>query len=130
MTADDAATDRTEPAGQVGPVGFIGLGAIGAPIARHLLGRPGGLVVCDVSSEAVAPFVDEGAAAATSPREVGERCSVVSVMVRDDDQVRSVVTGPDGIAAGAAPGTVIAIHSTIRPETALVMNSFSPLISK
>jgi 3-hydroxyisobutyrate dehydrogenase-like beta-hydroxyacid dehydrogenase len=39
-------------------------------------------------------------------------------MVRDDEQVREVVTGPDGIAAGAAAGTVIAIHSTIRPETA------------
>jgi hypothetical protein len=33
----------------VGPVGFIGLGAIGAPIARHLLEWPGGLVVCDVA---------------------------------------------------------------------------------
>lgn len=101
-----------------GPVGFIGLGAIGAPIARHLLDRRGGLVVCDVSAEAVAPFVEAGAVAVATPREVGERCGVVSVMVRDDEQVRSVVAGPDGIAAGAAPGTVIAIHSTIRAETA------------
>ena len=74
--------------------------------------------MCDVSAEAVAPFVEAGAVAVASPREVGERCRVVSVMVRDDEQVRSVVTGPDGIAAGAAPGTVIAIHSTIRAETA------------
>jgi 3-hydroxyisobutyrate dehydrogenase-like beta-hydroxyacid dehydrogenase len=109
---------RPDQPAAVGAVGFIGLGAIGAPIARHLLEWPGGLVVCDVSDEAVAPFVEAGATAAASPREVGERCPVVSVMVRDDDQVRAVVVGPDGVAAGAAPGTVIAIHSTIRAETA------------
>jgi 3-hydroxyisobutyrate dehydrogenase len=116
-------TDHDHPDGQphdhpddLGPVGFIGLGAIGAPIARHLLDRPGGLVVCDVSAEAVAPFVEAGAVAVSSPREVGERCRVVSVMVRDDEQVRTVVAGPDGIAAGSAEGTVIAIHSTIGPR--------------
>jgi len=102
----------------VGPIGFIGLGAIGSPIARHLLAWPGGLVVCDVSPEATAPFVEAGATAVASPREVGERCAVVSVMVRDDEQVREVITGVDGIAAGASAGTVIAIHSTIRAETA------------
>ena len=32
-------------------VGFIGLGQMGAPMARHLAGRPGGLVVCDVRVE-------------------------------------------------------------------------------
>jgi len=116
---DHPASEPTgDPAGDLGPVGFIGLGAIGAPIARHLLDHPGGLVVCDVSAEAVAPFVEAGAVAVASPREVGERCRVVSVMVRDDEQVRAVVAGPDGIAAGAAEGTVIAIHSTIRAETA------------
>jgi len=111
-------TDHDHPLDGQGPVGFIGLGAIGAPIARHLLDHPGGLVVCDVSAEAVAPFVEGGALAVASAREVGERCRVVSVMVRDDEQVRTVVAGADGIAAGAADGTVIAIHSTIRAETA------------
>ncbi|MGZ4705558.1 MAG: NAD(P)-dependent oxidoreductase [Acidimicrobiales bacterium] len=111
-------TEPESSGAELRPVGFIGLGAIGAPIARHLLDRPGGLVVCDVSADALAPFTDAGATAVPTPREVGERCSVVSVMVREDDQVRAVVTGPDGVAAGARPGTVIAIHSTIRAETA------------
>ena len=115
---DDRADPTPGHADRPGRVGFIGLGAIGAPIARHLLDWPGGLVVCDVDPAATAPFVEAGALAVDAPRDVAALCSVVSVMVRDDEQVRAVVTGADGIVAGARPGTVVAIHSTIRAETA------------
>jgi 3-hydroxyisobutyrate dehydrogenase-like beta-hydroxyacid dehydrogenase len=96
-------------------VGFIGLGQIGAPMAAHLLDRPGGLVVCDVRPEAAAPFAENGARLAASPSEVAREADVISVMVRDDAEVREVVKD---ILAGARGGTVIAIHSTIRPGTA------------
>jgi 3-hydroxyisobutyrate dehydrogenase-like beta-hydroxyacid dehydrogenase len=99
-------------------VGFVGLGQIGAPMARHLLDWPGGLVVHDTRPEATAVFVDSGAGAAATPREVAESAGVISVMVRDDAQVEDVVCGRDGLLAGAAPGTVIAIHATIAEETA------------
>ncbi|SFS63530.1 NAD(P)-dependent oxidoreductase [Saccharopolyspora flava] len=99
-------------------VGFIGLGQIGAPMARKLLSWPDGLVVHDVRPEVVAKFVDRGARAADTPAEVARQAGVVSVMVRDDAQVEEVVCGPDGLLAGASPGTVLAVHSTIDETTA------------
>lgn len=100
------------------PVGFIGLGNMGAPIARRLLAWPGGLVVCDVRAEATEPFVAEGASAAATPAEVARTARLVSVTVLDDAQVRDVVDGPEGILRTASPGTVIAVHSTISDSTA------------
>lgn len=102
----------------MGAVGFIGLGIMGEPMATHLLDWPSGLVVCDVRAAATQPFADKGATVAATPAEVAARCDVISVMVLDDAQVRDVVSGSDGIIGGAHPGTVVAIHSTIRAETA------------
>src|SRR4051812_25925467 len=96
-------------------VGFIGLGVMGAPLASHLVGSPGGLVVYDVRSEATEPLVAAGARAAASVAEVGATCDVVSVMVLDDDQVRAVVAE---LLTTLPAGAVIAVHSTIRPGTA------------
>jgi len=100
-------------------VGWIGLGQIGAPMAKRLLDRPGdpaGLVVCDVVAEATEPFAAAGATVADDPAGVvAAGATIVSVMVRDDDQVRDVV---GAMLPGAAPGTVIAVHSTIAAETA------------
>ena len=97
-------------------VGFIGLGNIGGPMARHLLDWPGGLVVRDLSEDATAPFAQDGATVAGSAQEVAERASVVSVMVLDDAQVRHVVAD---LLETAGPGTVIAVHSTIHADTAV-----------
>ncbi len=99
-------------------VGFIGLGQMGRPMARRLADWPGGLWVHDVDPDAVAALERSGAKVAATPREVGERAGVVSVMVRDDDQVRAALEGPDGVLAGAMPGTCVVVHSTIRPDTA------------
>ncbi|WP_127781882.1 NAD(P)-dependent oxidoreductase [Rhodococcus sp. X156] len=101
------------------PVGYIGLGNIGAPMAKRLLAWPGGLVVFDTRTEAVEPFVQAGATAAASPSEVAQAADLVCVTVVNDEQVRQVLTGPDGILAGAAPGTVVAVHSTISDATAV-----------
>lgn len=99
----------------LGPVGFIGLGQIGAPMAGRLVEWPGGLRVFDVRPEAAAALVERGATLAASTAEVGSVCDVVSVMVLDDEQVRAVVAE---LLTTARPGTVIAVHSTIRAETA------------
>ena len=99
-------------------VGFIGLGQMGRPMARRLADWPGGLWVYDVDEQAVAALEQAGAKVASTPREVAERARVVSVMVRDDDQVRQVLEGSDGVLAGAEPGTCVVVHSTIRPDTA------------
>lgn len=99
-------------------VGFIGLGNQGKPIAAHL--APAGLAtsVFDIAPEPVEELVAGGAKACSSPREVGAAADVVGVCVPEDDHVRAVVQGDDGLLAGLAPGGVILIHSTILPETA------------
>ena len=99
----------------IGQIGFVGLGQIGAPMAGRLADWPGGLLVFDVRPEAMAPLVAQGAVAASSVAALGGRCALVSVVVLDDAQVRAVVAE---LLTTARPGLVIAVHSTIRPETA------------
>lgn len=99
-------------------VGFIGLGEMGAPMAGHLVSWPGGLIVCDVRAEARDALADRGAKVARTPAEVASNAEVVSVMVVDDEQVKEVVAGPDGILAAGRAGIVVALHSTISPRTA------------
>ncbi len=98
-------------------VGFIGLGEMGAPMATHLAAA-GNLVVCDARAEATEAFTQKGVPVAATPAEVASSADVISVMVLDDDQVRAVVLGAKGIVAAARPGTVVAVHSTIRAGTA------------
>ena len=90
-------------------VGFVGLGNIGKPMALRLAAADGiELTVYDVAPEPVAELVAAGATAAADV--AGIEADVVCVMVRDDDQVRSV-------AAALRPGTVLVIHSTVGPGT-------------
>ena len=77
-------------------IGFIGLGNIGAPMAKHLLDWPGGLVVRDLDESTTAPFAEGGATVAASAAEVARSCGVISVMVLDDAQVRLVVDDSSG----------------------------------
>ncbi|OKH83441.1 oxidoreductase [Mycobacterium sp. ST-F2] len=96
-------------------LGYIGLGNQGAPMAKRLTEWPGGLVVFDMRAEAMAPFAELGATLADSVAEVA-KADVISVTVLNDQQVRDVVAQ---LAEHAEPGTVIAIHSTIEPTTAV-----------
>lgn len=95
-------------------LGYIGLGNQGAPMAKRLVDWPGGLIVFDVRTEAMTPLVELGATLADSLADVA-RADVISVTVLNDAQVRDVVAQ---LAEHAKPGTVIAIHSTIEPDTA------------
>ncbi len=96
-------------------LGYIGLGNQGAPMAKRLAEWPGGLIVFDMRAEAMAPFAELGATVADSVAEVA-KADVISVTVLNDEQVRDVVAQ---LAQHAEPGTVIAIHSTIEPTTAV-----------
>ena len=98
---------------------FIGLGQIGAPMARRWLEWPGGLAVYDVRPDVVAPFVAAGARGATSPADAARGAQVISIMVRDDDEVREVLTGAGGVLETATPGAVVVVHSTIAATTAI-----------
>lgn len=122
MIDDDGFSVRSQPDGgaertqnELAVVGFIGLGQIGAPMAGRLVGWPGGLLVFDVRPEVMASLVEQGATSADSVAEIGAACDVISVMVLDDEQVRTVVAD---LLTTARPGVIIAVHSTIRAETA------------
>jgi len=93
---------------------YVGLGSMGAPIAMRLVGWPGGLTVYDVRDEAMVPFSEAGATAAADLAEVA-LADLIGITVLDDTQVRDVVAE---LARHAAPGAVIAIHSTIADTTA------------
>lgn len=97
--------------------GFIGLGNIGKPMARRIVHAGLPLTVFDLAPAPVAELVAAGARAASTAREVAATSDVVGVCVRDDSEVRGVVLGDDGVLAGAAPGLVVAIHSTVLPRT-------------
>ena len=99
------------------PVGFIGLGQIGKPMARRLTDWAGGLTVCDAVPAVTDSFASRGVSVATTPAELAARSTVISIMVRDDAQVTEVLTGADGILTSARPGTVVAIHSTVEADT-------------
>jgi 3-hydroxyisobutyrate dehydrogenase-like beta-hydroxyacid dehydrogenase len=96
-------------------LGYIGLGNMGAPMAKRLVEWPGGVIVFDVRAEAMTPLAEVGASLADSVADVAA-ADIISVTVLNDAQVRDVV---GELAANAKPGTVIAIHSTISPDTAV-----------
>ena len=96
-------------------LGYIGLGNMGAPMAKRLVEWPGGVTVFDVRTEAMTPLAELGASLADSVADVAA-ADIISITVLNDKQVREVV---GELAAHAKPGTVIAIHSTISPETAV-----------
>ena len=97
--------------------GFIGLGNQGKPIAAHL--APHGLqtTVYDIAPGPVAELVAGGAKAARTPKEVGAQSDVVGICVPEDEHVRAVVFGENGLLAGMQKGGVILIHSTVLPTT-------------
>ncbi len=100
-------------------LGYVGLGNIGGPMATSLAKWEGGMTVFDLSDDAVAKLVDAGAAKADSLADLASNADIIGICVLNDAQVRTVVSGEGGLLSTAAPGTIIAIHSTIGPQTAI-----------
>jgi 3-hydroxyisobutyrate dehydrogenase-like beta-hydroxyacid dehydrogenase len=98
-------------------VGFIGLGNIGGPMAARLVQAGLDPVVFDADETALRALTDAGARAATTCAGVAEQADHIGVCVRDDAQVAEVMLGSDGIIGTAKRGTVVAIHSTVLPDT-------------
>lgn len=100
-------------------VGYIGLGIMGAPMARNLMQAGHHLVVHNRSQQIVQQLASEGATAAHSPREVAEQVDFVFTNLPDSPDVEKIALDPDdGIIAGAHDGLIFIDNSTIKPETA------------
>ena len=99
-------------------IGFIGLGAMGAGMARNLLKAGYALVVNDIDSAKVAAIVAAGAKAAATPADVARQSVRTITMVETTAQTEDVILGENGVIAGAATGHVVAMMSTIDPNAA------------
>jgi len=99
-------------------VGFIGLGTMGAPMARNVLKGGYAVTVWSRRADAMAPLVNAGAAVGDSPADVATKSDVIVTMVTDTKAVEEVVLGERGIALGARTGSVVIDHSTIDPNGA------------
>jgi 3-hydroxyisobutyrate dehydrogenase len=101
-------------------VAFLGLGVMGYPMAGHLL-RKGGheVAVYNRTLEKAVRWVHEyGGVSAPTPREAAQGRDVVLMCVGNDDDVRSVVFGPDGALAGMREGAILVDHTTSSAQLA------------
>jgi 2-hydroxy-3-oxopropionate reductase len=98
-----------------GPIGFIGLGIMGRPMARNLIKAGHALVVHNRSQGAVQELVGLGAKTAGSPEAVARETSVIILMLPNSPDVERVVLGPQGLLGGVRAGQTVIDMSTISP---------------
>jgi 2-hydroxy-3-oxopropionate reductase len=96
-------------------IGFVGLGIMGKPMARHILEAGYRLVVYNRSRAAVDELVAKGAEAAASAAAVAAASDIVFTCLPDSPDVDLVVTGANGILEGLRAGSVYVDTSTISP---------------
>lgn len=96
-------------------IGFVGLGNMGAPMARNLVAAGHELKVFDLVSEAMAAV--QGGAAQGSAADCADGVDIFISMLPAGRHVRGLYLGDDGIIARAAPGTLLVDCSTIDPGT-------------
>ena len=96
-------------------IGFIGLGVMGKPMAKHLITAGHRLTVHNRSRGAVDELVAAGATAASSPAEVARASTIVITMVPDTPDVERVLTGPDGVLSTLQQGAIVIDMSSISP---------------
>ena len=94
-------------------IGFIGAGAMGAPMIGHLLAAGHELVVHTRRREAAQALVDQGARWAATPAEAAREADFVCTNVTATADVEKVLFGEDGVAGAAKPGTVVIDFSTM-----------------
>jgi 3-hydroxyisobutyrate dehydrogenase len=98
-------------------IGFVGTGAMGSALLSRLKLGNVPATAFDIAPAAMEAARKEGAQTAISAKAVAQASTVIDVVVRTDQEVLDCTMGKDGILAGAAPGTLVLLHSTIRPTT-------------
>jgi 3-hydroxyisobutyrate dehydrogenase-like beta-hydroxyacid dehydrogenase len=94
-------------------LGYVGLGIMGGPMARHLANAKHSMTVYNRTTAKADAWVGQhGGARVLTPREVAQASDVVLMCVGNDDDVRSVVFGADGILAGLKTGGILVDHTT------------------
>ena len=101
-------------------VAFLGLGVMGNPMAGHLHARGHAVTVYNRTAEKAQRWASEhpGGQWVRTPREAAESAQVVFLCVGNDNDLRSIVYGPEGVLAGLQPGAVLVDHTTASAEVA------------
>ncbi len=102
-------------------VGFIGLGAMGAGIARRLIDAGHPVVGWNRTKAKATELLDAGMEWADTPREAAARVDVLFTMLTNTAAIEQAADGDDGILAGLRPGTVWADLSTISPDASVAL---------
>jgi 3-hydroxyisobutyrate dehydrogenase-like beta-hydroxyacid dehydrogenase len=100
--------------------GFVGLGAMGGPMARNLLKAGHQVVVHDLDARKVQALAEAGAEVASSPEQIAKQCSRSICMVETTAQMQQVI---GGFAKGAAPGHIVICMSTVDVPTLQAMEA-------
>ena len=98
-------------------IGFVGTGAMGSALLSRLKLANVQATAFDIAPTAMEAARREGAQTAPSAKAVAQAATIIDVVVRTDQEVLACVLGEDGVLEGAAPGSLVLLHSTIRPTT-------------
>jgi len=96
-------------------VAFIGLGAMGGPMAQNIVKKGTNLSVYDIEKPKMNPLIDLGATPSNSIKDTIQNAEIIITMLPSTDNVKSVMCDADGILSFAKPGTIILDMSTIAP---------------
>ncbi|MFP6756592.1 MAG: NAD(P)-dependent oxidoreductase, partial [Alphaproteobacteria bacterium] len=102
-------------------IGYIGIGLMGAPMAKRLVEAGYQVTIWGRTEAKLAPVLAAGAALADSAADVARAADIVFTCLSDTEAVEAVVFGEGGIAAGAGAGKILVDMSSIRPEAAREM---------
>src|SRR5437879_1829392 len=98
-------------------IGFIGLGAMGSRMVKRLIAAGFKLVVFDRTREKAQASAAQGAAVAPSARTLAMDSEVIMSCLSNDEAVRSIYEGDNGVISSAKAGSIVVEMSTVSPET-------------
>jgi 3-hydroxyisobutyrate dehydrogenase len=98
-------------------VGFIGLGSQGGPMARRIIEGGFATTLWARRPASLEPFADTAAHIAATPAELAAASDLVCLCVVGEADIEEITNGEHGLLAGLKPDSVIAVHSTVHPNT-------------
>jgi 3-hydroxyisobutyrate dehydrogenase/2-hydroxy-3-oxopropionate reductase len=104
-------------------VGVIGVGRMGGAMAKHLIRHGYPVTACDISKENLEKARQLGTDIAATPADLGKAITFVILGVGYDDEVNEVTLGPQGVLQTLAPGSIIAVSSTVAPDTVKALDA-------
>jgi len=98
-------------------LGWIGLGNMGTPIVKNLLKAGFKVIVYNRTKEKENELIQSGATTAEDPKQLAQQCDIIMTMVSDDEAVKQIYTGENGLLTNQNQGKLAIDFSTVSPET-------------